>query len=135
MYVYKCDIPRINKLMPATRTKRLNNPLRKLRLILGEPNHPMPQRAFADLAGLSADSVRSVEVARRPMTKENCLNQIAINARLQEQVALLSRCTKLGDLENKDRFVALNLGDSANQLHLIRRPTILCTLQDFSWKK
>jgi hypothetical protein len=27
------------------------------------------------------------------------------------------------------------LGDSANELHLIRRPAILCTLRDFSWKK
>jgi beta-lactam-binding protein with PASTA domain len=27
------------------------------------------------------------------------------------------------------------LGDSANELHLIRRFAILCTLRDFSWKK
>jgi hypothetical protein len=37
----------------------------------------------------------------------------------------LSRCTKLGDLENNEWIVALKRGDSAQELYLIRRPAIM----------
>jgi hypothetical protein len=64
--------------MPATRTNRRNNPLRKLRLILGKKDRPLHQEEFADWIGVSVATIRSVEGGRRPMTGDNCLNQIAI---------------------------------------------------------
>ena len=39
-------------------------------------------------------------------------------------------CTKLGDLENKEWFVALNLETQLTNCTLIRRPAIMCTLRD-----
>ncbi len=42
----------------------------------------------------------------------------------------VSRCTKLGDLENKEWFVALNLETQLTNCTLIRRPAIMCTLRD-----
>jgi hypothetical protein len=47
----------------------------------------------------------------------------------------VSRCTKLGDLENKERFVAFNEETQRAELYLIRRPAIMSKLRDFSWKK
>jgi transcriptional regulator with XRE-family HTH domain len=64
--------------MPATRTNRRNNPLRKLRLILGDEEQPMHQQEFADRIGVSVATVRSVEAGRRKMTQDNCLNQILV---------------------------------------------------------
>lgn len=64
--------------MPATRPNRRENPLRKLREILGEEGQPLHQREFADRIGVSVSTVRSVEAGRRKMTQDNCLNQILV---------------------------------------------------------
>jgi hypothetical protein len=65
--------------VPATRTNRLDNPLRKLRLILGTDSHPMHQEVFAARIGVPVTTLRSIEGGRRPMTTENCLSAIAIS--------------------------------------------------------
>ncbi len=64
--------------MPATRPNRRDNPLRKLREILGEEGQPMHQQEFADRIGVSVATVRSIEAGRRKMTEDNCLNQIFV---------------------------------------------------------
>ena len=63
--------------MPATRPHRLNNPLRKLRLILGDGENALDQESFADRAGLSLATVRAIEAGRRPLN-EYCLTQIQV---------------------------------------------------------
>jgi hypothetical protein len=66
-------------IVPATRPNRLENPLRKLRLILGDgQNNPMHQEAFAGWVGIPVATLRSIEAGRRPMTKANCLERILI---------------------------------------------------------
>jgi hypothetical protein len=65
--------------VPATRPNRLENPLRKLRLILGDgQNKPMHQEAFAARVGIPVATLRSIEAGRRSMTQDNCLNQILV---------------------------------------------------------
>jgi hypothetical protein len=61
--------------VPATRKNRLNNPLRKLRLILGDGKTPLGQIEFADRTGLSVATVRAIEGGRRPFS-EQCQKQI-----------------------------------------------------------
>src|SRR6266481_827834 len=46
----------------------------------------------------------------------------------------MSRCTKLGDYGKKASFAALNWETQPRELYLNRRPAILFTLRDFSWK-
>jgi transcriptional regulator with XRE-family HTH domain len=55
--------------VPATRSNRLNNPLRKLRLILGDGKTPLTQEEFASRTGLPLASFRSIEGGRRPLSK------------------------------------------------------------------
>jgi transcriptional regulator with XRE-family HTH domain len=64
--------------MPATRQQRLYNPLRKLRVILGELGQPLHQESFASRIGVSVATVRAIESGRRPMTQDNCLDQILL---------------------------------------------------------
>jgi transcriptional regulator with XRE-family HTH domain len=61
--------------MPATPIDRLKNPLRKLRVILGEFGAPMSQEDFAKQTGLSVNTLRSVENQRLPLS-ENILRPI-----------------------------------------------------------
>jgi transcriptional regulator with XRE-family HTH domain len=56
-------------LMPATPIDRLKNPLRKLRVILGEYGAPMSQEDFAKETGLSVNTLRSVENERLPLSE------------------------------------------------------------------
>jgi hypothetical protein len=83
--------------MPATKEQRLYNPLRKLRVVLGELGAPLHQEAFAARIGIPVATVRSVESGRRPMTQDNCLGQILLslqatwNPRDQEWHVLGSR--------------------------------------------
>jgi hypothetical protein len=62
--------------MPATPIDRLKNPLRKLRVILGEYGAPMSQEDFAAQTGLSVNTLRSVENQRLALS-ENILKQVA----------------------------------------------------------
>jgi hypothetical protein len=62
--------------MPATPIDRLKNPLRKLRVILGEYGAPMSQEDFAAQTGLSVNTLRSVENQRLELS-ENILKPIA----------------------------------------------------------
>jgi transcriptional regulator with XRE-family HTH domain len=62
--------------MPATPIDRLKNPLRKLRVILGEFGAPMSQEEFAKKTGLSVNTLRSVENQRLPLS-ETVLKPIA----------------------------------------------------------
>jgi hypothetical protein len=67
--------------MPTTPLERLKNPLRKLRVILGEFGSPMSQEVFAAQTGLSANAglsvntLRSIENQRLPLS-ENILTII-----------------------------------------------------------
>ena len=54
-------------LVPATRPNRLNNPLRKLRLILGDGKTPAGQVEFANTIGVSVATLRAAEAGRRPV--------------------------------------------------------------------
>jgi transcriptional regulator with XRE-family HTH domain len=64
--------------VPATRRNRLNNPLRKLRLILSEDGKtPLDQVQFANRIGLSVATVRAIEAGRRPLS-EQCAMQIFV---------------------------------------------------------
>jgi hypothetical protein len=65
--------------MPATPPERLRNPLRKLRVALGDFGQPLSQDEFARLTGLSIATVRGIENERRGLT-DNVL--LAIKARL-----------------------------------------------------
>jgi hypothetical protein len=61
--------------VPATRKNRLNNPLRKLRLILGDGKTPLGQIEFASRTGLSVATLRAIEGGRRPFSAQ-CQKQI-----------------------------------------------------------
>jgi transcriptional regulator with XRE-family HTH domain len=67
--------------MPATRTHRLKNPLRQLRLILGDGQTPLGQEEFAERAGLSVATVRAIEAGVRPL--DGVLDQIAVILKAQ----------------------------------------------------
>jgi transcriptional regulator with XRE-family HTH domain len=62
--------------MPAPRLERRENPLLKLRSILGNGPKPMHQVDFAQLTGISAATLRAIEAGRRVLTRENCLQRI-----------------------------------------------------------
>jgi transcriptional regulator with XRE-family HTH domain len=62
--------------MPAPRLERRENPLLKLRSILGNGPKPMHQLDFAQLTGISAATLRAIEAGRRVLTRENCLERI-----------------------------------------------------------
>jgi transcriptional regulator with XRE-family HTH domain len=68
--------------MPATRPNRLKNPLRKLRLLLGDGQKPLGQEEFAARAGLSVATVRSIEAGSRPLS-DGALKQIAVVLKAQ----------------------------------------------------
>ena len=61
--------------VPATRKNRLNNPLRQLRLILGDGEKPLGQEAFARRINMSVATIRAIEAGRRPFS-EQCQKQI-----------------------------------------------------------
>jgi hypothetical protein len=65
--------------MPTTPVERLQTPLRKLRVILGEFGQPLSQEEFAKHSGLSLATVRGIENQRRSLS-ESCL--AAIKGRL-----------------------------------------------------
>jgi hypothetical protein len=65
-------------LVPATRKNRLNNPLRKLRLILGDGETPAGQVEFANHIGMSVATVRAIEAGRRPFSLA-CQLQIRVH--------------------------------------------------------
>jgi transcriptional regulator with XRE-family HTH domain len=67
--------------MPATRPHRLKNPLRQLRLILGDGQTPLGQEEFASRAGLSVATVRAIEAGVRPL--DGVLDQIAVVLKAQ----------------------------------------------------
>jgi hypothetical protein len=67
--------------MPATRPNNLGNPLRKLRLLLGDGGKPLGQEQFAARAGLSVATVRGIEVGSRPL--KGVLDQIAVALKAQ----------------------------------------------------
>lgn len=56
--------------MPTTPIKRLKNPLRQLRVILGQYGAPMSQEEFATQTGLSVNTLRSVENERLPLSDD-----------------------------------------------------------------
>jgi hypothetical protein len=58
--------------MPTTPVHRLQNPLRKLRVALGEFGQPLAQEEFAKRVGLSLATVVGIENSRRPLS-EGCL--------------------------------------------------------------
>jgi hypothetical protein len=62
--------------MPAPRTERLDNPLLKLRTILGNGEKPMHQDEFAHLVSIPVATVRAIESGARQMTWENSLERI-----------------------------------------------------------
>ena len=62
--------------MPSTPVERLKNPLRKLRVILGEFGAPMSQESFATQTGLSVNTLRSIENQRLSLS-DNILTTIA----------------------------------------------------------
>src|SRR5260370_7948932 len=62
--------------MPAPRLERRENPLLKLRSILGNGPKPMHQVDFARLTGIPAATVRAIEAGRRVLTRDNCLERI-----------------------------------------------------------
>jgi hypothetical protein len=62
--------------MPAPRADRLENPLLKLRTILGNGEKPMHQVEFGQLVDLPVATVRAIEAGRRAMTRENSLGRI-----------------------------------------------------------
>jgi transcriptional regulator with XRE-family HTH domain len=62
--------------MPSTPVERLKNPLRKLRVILGEFGAPMSQENFAAQTGLSVNTLRSIENQRLALS-DNILTAIA----------------------------------------------------------
>jgi DNA-binding XRE family transcriptional regulator len=68
--------------MATTPLTRLENPLRKLRVILGEFAQPMSQDQFARLIGVSYATVQAIENGRRKLNDE-CL--LAIEKRLWAQ--------------------------------------------------
>jgi hypothetical protein len=57
-------------LMPATPRERLKNPLRQLRVILGEFGSPVSQEDFAVKTGVSVNTLRSTENGRLPLSQE-----------------------------------------------------------------
>jgi hypothetical protein len=61
--------------VPVTRKNRLNNPLRQLRLILGDGEKPLGQEAFARRINMSVATIRAIEAGRRPFS-EQCQKQI-----------------------------------------------------------
>jgi hypothetical protein len=67
---------RINAVMPAPRADRLENPLLKLRTILGNGERPMHQAEFAELITVPVATLRAFESGARTMTWENCLGRI-----------------------------------------------------------
>jgi transcriptional regulator with XRE-family HTH domain len=56
--------------MPATPRARLRNPIRTLRVILGEFGSPMSQEDFASKTGVSVNTLRSTENGRLPLSDE-----------------------------------------------------------------
>jgi DNA-binding XRE family transcriptional regulator len=63
--------------MPAPQLERRDNPLRKLRIILGNGPKPMHQDDFAHLIDIPVATIRAIEAGRRELTWENCLGRIA----------------------------------------------------------
>src|ERR1700745_1435555 len=55
--------------MPAPRLERCENPLLKLRSILGNGPKPMHQVDFAQLTGISAATLRAIEAGRSAITR------------------------------------------------------------------
>jgi hypothetical protein len=64
--------------VPATRPNRLDNPLRKLRLIIGDGETPAGQVEFANTIGVSVATLRAIETARRPFSLD-CQEQIFLH--------------------------------------------------------
>lgn len=62
--------------MPAPRPERLDNPLLKLRTILGNGEKPMHQVEFAQLVNLPVTTLRAFESGARTLTWENGLERI-----------------------------------------------------------
>jgi DNA-binding XRE family transcriptional regulator len=63
--------------MPAPQLERRDNPLRKLRMILGNGPKPMRQDDFAQLIDIPVATIRAIEAGRRELTWGNCLGRIA----------------------------------------------------------
>jgi hypothetical protein len=64
--------------MPATPPQRLGNPLRRLRVILGDLGQALHQEVFSRKIGVPVATVRSIEGGGRKMTKSNCLENILL---------------------------------------------------------
>src|SRR6476660_6877531 len=62
--------------MPAPRLERLDNPLLKLRTILGNEQKPMHQVEFGQVIGIPVATIRAIEAGRRGLTRENSLERI-----------------------------------------------------------
>jgi hypothetical protein len=62
--------------MPAPRFERRENPLLKLRSILGNGPKPMHQFDFARITRIPVATLRAIEAGRRVLTRENCLERI-----------------------------------------------------------
>jgi hypothetical protein len=62
--------------MPAPRPERADNPLLKLRMILGNGEKPTHQVEFAQLIGIPVDPLRAFESGARAITWANCLERI-----------------------------------------------------------
>ena len=56
--------------VPATRKNRLNNPLRQLRLILGDGEKPLGQEAFARRINMSIATIRAIESGGRTFSEK-----------------------------------------------------------------
>jgi hypothetical protein len=75
--LHKAVETRINRDMPAPRPEYRDNPLRKLRMILGNGPKPMLQQEFSQLTGVSLPVVRAIESGRRgELAFKNCRNEI-----------------------------------------------------------
>jgi hypothetical protein len=61
--------------MTDTSVNRLDNPLRKLRITLGDAEGPLQQEKFAALVGIPVATLRAIERGSRSMTA-NCLTKI-----------------------------------------------------------
>jgi hypothetical protein len=64
--------------VPATRKNRLKNPLRLLRLIVGDGKTPAGQVEFANQTAMSVSTLRAIEAGRRPFSPE-CQAQIFLH--------------------------------------------------------
>ena len=95
--------------MPATRPNRLDNPLRKLRLILGDGETPITQEEFAARSGVSLSSLRAAEGGRRPL--DSTLDQIALNLHAQWNPTLLAWFVLNTTIPFEKRYAARGLFD------------------------